>query len=157
MPAAWHRLFFGVRQPRCHVWHRFLTPCLASKRLYIPILQSVAQLRHLRLQMYRSGPAMVCRLCQSMPGWKKSHAHDRLPMDLLLSKIVSSNTRDLSRSLKCQIWAIDYRQTVWKLFEAKHGFKKRCQTWHRVVPTLNDTMPCLASFFDAMFGVKKLM
>jgi len=59
-------------------------------------------------------------------------------------------------SLKCRSWAIDYGYKVCKLFEAKNAFKKRCQTWHRVVLTRNNTMPCLASCFDAMSGVKKL-
>ena len=39
-------------------------------------------------------------------------------------------------SLVCRNWAIDYRYKVRRLLEAKHGFKKLCQTWHRVVPTL---------------------
>jgi len=35
--------------------------------------------------------------------------------------------------------------------------KKRCQAWHRVVPLMNEqSMPCLASFFDAISGVKNL-
>jgi len=36
---------------RCHVWHRFLKPCLASKRFQFSYLQSLTQLRHLRLQL----------------------------------------------------------------------------------------------------------
>ena len=43
-----------------------------------------------------------------------------------------------------------------KLFDATHGVKKRCQSWHRVIQPLIYSMPCLASFFDAMSGVKKL-
>ena len=42
-----------------------------------------------------------------------------------------------------------------KLFDARHGVKKRCQTWHRINQWLDNPMPCLASFFDAMSGVKK--
>ena len=32
-------------------------------------------------------------------------------------------------------------------FHAKHGIKKRCQTWHRVDQILIYPMPCLALFF----------
>ena len=41
----------GARITRCHVWHCFLTPWLASKRFRTYTLQSIAQLRHLSLQM----------------------------------------------------------------------------------------------------------
>jgi len=43
-----------------------------------------------------------------------------------------------------------------QLFDARHGVKKQCQTRHRVILALIYSMPCLASFFDAMSGVKKL-
>jgi len=59
--------------------------------------------------------------------------------------------------LQCRSWAIDCRYEVHKLFDARHGVKKRCHKWHWVIPALNNPMPCLASFFDAMPGVKKLI
>jgi len=40
------------RITRCHVWHRFLTPCLASKSFQTLCLQSLDQLRHLRLHLW---------------------------------------------------------------------------------------------------------
>jgi len=40
--------------------------------------------------------------------------------------------------------------------DERYDFKKRCQTWHQVDLALQKSMPCLALFFDAMSGVKKL-
>ena len=56
--------------------------------------------------------------------------------------------------LVCWSCVVDYLYGVQLLFDARHGVKKRCQTWHRVVLTLTNPMPCLASFLDAMSGVK---
>ena len=38
-----------------------------------------------------------------------------------------------------------------------HGVRKWCRTWHRIVQCYDNPMPCLASFFYAMSGVKKLL
>jgi len=43
--------YINARIFRCHVWHRFLTPCLTSKTLWTSYLQSLAKLRHLTLHM----------------------------------------------------------------------------------------------------------
>ena len=66
--------------------------------------------------------------------------------------------RVVSRSWrwKCRSWASDYSMKIHELFDARHGVKKRCQTWHRIIQSWDNSMPCLASFFEAMFGFKKL-
>ena len=51
---------------------------------------------------------------------------------------------------------VDRMQEVWQLFDARHGVKKRCLIWHRVILAIDYSMSCLTSFFDAMSGVKKL-
>ena len=43
---------FSARITQCHVWHRFLTPCLASKSIYTLYPQSIAQLRQTSLQLH---------------------------------------------------------------------------------------------------------
>jgi len=58
--------------------------------------------------------------------------------------------------LVCRNWAIDCSTKVNQLFDARHGVKKRCQRWHRLISALGKLDACLASFFDAMSGVKKL-
>ena len=59
-------------------------------------------------------------------------------------------------SLVWRSWVSDCRYQVCQPLNARHGVKKPCQTWHRVILALNKTMPCLASFFDDMSGVKML-
>jgi len=48
---TWHRLL-STRSIPCHVWHRFLTPCLASKSFQTSYLQSLAQPAQTSLQLY---------------------------------------------------------------------------------------------------------
>jgi len=59
--------------------------------------------------------------------------------------------------LVCRSWAFDCRYKIGQLFDARHGVKKRCQPWHRVILALNKSMPCPASFFDSKSRVKKLV
>merc|ERR1712135_35784 len=39
--------------------------------------------------------------------------------------------RDISSLLKFE--NVDCMHEVWQLFDARHGVKKRCQTWHRII------------------------
>jgi len=43
-----------------NAWHRFLTPCLASKSNHTPYLQSIAQLWHLSLQFISNSSRLLC-------------------------------------------------------------------------------------------------
>jgi len=56
--------------------------------------------------------------------------------------------------LVCRSCPIDCSMDFCQFFDARYGVKKQCQTWHWVVLAQNKSMPCLASFFDAMSGVK---
>ena len=48
---TWHRVFILLLISRCHVWHLFLTPCLALKNWRTQYLQSLAQLRQTSLHI----------------------------------------------------------------------------------------------------------
>jgi len=56
----WHRVILAVTN-WCHVWHCFLTPCLASKSFWTLYLQSLAQLRQTSLHM--GNWRVVCQIC----------------------------------------------------------------------------------------------
>ena len=47
---TWHRVILALIN-RCHVRHRFLTPCLASKSCRTLYVQSITQFRQTRLQI----------------------------------------------------------------------------------------------------------
>jgi len=47
--------------------------------------------------------------------------------------------------LVCRCWPRDCVHEVQQHFNARHGVKIRCQTWHRVILAL--LMSCLTSFF----------
>jgi len=70
---------FTARITRCHVWHRFLTPCLASKSIQTLYPQSLAQLRHLSLHLCFSFSEivrhlvvfiiMLAEICKCVTAW----------------------------------------------------------------------------------------
>jgi len=117
----------------------FLTPCLASKSCQTLYPQSLTQLRQTSLHI-RDGmdklQSLVERTMREMAvfSWR------------LLERLVGSG-RDpfLTWRLDCQSWAIDCGYKVELLFDARHGVKKQCQTWHRINQWLDSLMPCLAS------------
>jgi len=129
------RLGIGFSQDwiiQCRVWHRFLTPCLASRSSQTWYVQSLAQLQQLSLQMQIQ----------------------KLQIFLFT---VSKQINNINRRLKRQSWASDGEYKDSQLFYARRGVKKQCQTWlHRINQCYDSPMPYLASFFDAMSGVKKL-
>jgi len=118
---TWHRLL-STRSIPCHVWHRFLTPCLASKSFQTSYLQSIAQLWQSSLQLFRGSGT----------------AGGAPPFAMYVSgtlSVVFGCSRNLWRPyvrLKCWSLAIDCSMTSCLLFDARHGVKNRCQIWHRI-------------------------
>ena len=61
-------------------------------------------------------------------------------------------------NLKCWSWLGVYNMKIHQLFYAKHGVKKRWQTWRQVVSSTNNRWHVWNRFFffDTMYGIKKL-
>ena len=61
----------------------------------------------------------------------------------------------LNWSIVCRSWVIDCGNKVYEHFDVRHGVKKWCQIWHRVILSLDYSIPCLASFFTSCLASKK--
>ena len=70
-------------------------------------------------------------LCFNLQVWKNIKWRKSGIMNLIF--IFEECSRQLYWRLVCRSWVIEYRNERQQLFDARHGVKKWCQIWHRVV------------------------
>jgi len=128
--------------------------CLASKSWRTLCMQWIAQLRHFSLHIrFQPNLVLFCLVGEkSKP--MGCGLNKKIYCYFMMFMLWYLKSRDIiSWRLKCQSWAINYRNKVWQLVDARQGVKKRCQTWHRFIGTRSTRChvwhrfltPCLAS------------
>jgi len=90
--------------------------------------------------------------------WQIWNAIDRLTINhvwfkkILIDVFVKKLT--CNWRLKCQSWAIDCSIEICRLFDARNGVKKQCQTWHRIIQALTDRCHVLHRFLTPCLAPK---